>query len=133
MLTNLQPVSELPLARLIHTPLPALPIAASPFAVVPTKLPFRMLFREPESIRTPSPALPEIRLPSGGTTKTGGTWPLLPVGLLAFPVALSTNSRPPISLPSDRLVIAMPSRPLPIRDQAGRAGPDPVGDHHVAG
>ena len=51
------------------------------------KFPFSELRRAPAVISTPVPVLPEIRLPSGGTTKTGGTVPLLPVGLLACPVA----------------------------------------------
>ena len=54
------------------------------------KFPFSTLSRDPVPISTPSPELPETRLPSGGTTNTGVTVPLLPVGLFAWPVALST-------------------------------------------
>jgi hypothetical protein len=101
----LQPTSELPGAPAIHTPLPPLPRAPSPLAVVPMKFPFSTLPREPVSISTPLPPLPDIRLPSGGTTKTGVTVPLLPVGLFAWRVTVSTKAVPPISLPRDPLVM----------------------------
>src|ERR1039458_2600813 len=86
----------------------------------------------------PFRALPEIRLPRGGTPKTGATFPLVPVGLFAWPVAVSTKSVPPISLPSDRLVIAMPLPPLaqPVEcTGAGRGaiGPFPPGALDVDG
>jgi hypothetical protein len=110
----LQPTSEVPFAPSIHTPLAALPIPAFPLAVVPTKFPLRTLPQEWASISTPFPALPEIRLSSGGTTKTGGAVPLLPVGLFTWPVAVSTKAVPPIWLRVDLPVIHMPSPPLAI-------------------
>ena len=61
------------------------------------KFPLSSLCPAPSSISTPDRPLPEIRLPSGGTTNTGVTVPLLPVGLFACPVAESTNTVPPIS------------------------------------
>ncbi len=81
--------------------------------MVPTKLPFSVLRADRASISTPVPALPEIRLPSGGTTNTGGTVPLVPVGLLAWPVAGSVNAVPPISLPLAPPVSTRPLPPLP--------------------
>ncbi len=65
---------------------------------------------------TPLRPLEEIRLPSGGTTNTGVTVPLLPVGLLAWPVAESTNAVPPISLAYESPAIARPLRRLGTAD-----------------
>ena len=75
---------------------------------------------------------PDTRFPRGGTTKTGGTEPLLPVGLLALPVRLSTNTVPPISLASDDMPIVMPLPPLATAALTGWVRADPVGDHRVA-
>jgi hypothetical protein len=85
-----------------------------PSAVVPTKLPFSTLLRELLSIRMPFCVLPDTRLPSGGTTKTGGVEPLLPVGSFCAPVLVSVNAVPPISFPLEPLVSRMPLPPLAI-------------------
>ena len=91
-----------------------LPTGPLPLAFVPTKLPFRTLFCDWPSIRMPFPRLPETRLPSGGTTKTAGSVPLLPVGSFACPVLESTKSVPPIVLLAEPSVIRMPFWPLAI-------------------
>ena len=98
----------------MRTPSAEFAIAASPSAVVPMKLPLSVFCSEPLSIRMPFLALPETRFPSGGTTNTGVTVPLLPVGLFAWPVTLSTNLVPPISLPLDDAVSQIPFWPLAI-------------------
>ena len=96
------------MAESIHTPFAPLPRLASPLAVVPMKFPLSSLCPAPASMSTPLRPLEEIRLPSGGTTNTGVTVPLLPVGLFTWPVAESTNAVPPISLAYERPVMARP-------------------------
>ena len=105
-----QPTSELLSEFTTATPSSALPILASPLALVPTKLPLSVLLCEPELISTPFAPLPDIRLPCGGTTKTGVVVPLLPVGSLIAPVAGSVKAMPPIWLP---LAPPVNKRPLP--------------------
>ena len=66
----------------------------------------------------PSCALPDTRLPSGGTTKTGGSSPC-PRWVVLRAGSWSMNSVPPISFPLDaRSADALP--PLPIADSPGR-------------
>ena len=71
------------------------------------KFPFSRLSRAPALISTPLPLLPEIVLPSGGTTKTGVTVPLSPVGSLAWPAAGFS----PIRLPFEATSTPLPWLP----------------------
>ena len=68
----------------------------------------KVLLRAPPVRNTPSPRFPEMRFPSGGTTNTGVTFPLSPVGSFVCPVAASVYSLPPIVLSIARFLSTTP-------------------------
>ena len=68
---------------------------------MPMKLPLKVFCVAPPLMSTPSPLLPEIRLPCGGRTKTSLVGSLPPV------------ASPPIRLPAEPAVTRMPLPALP--------------------